>query len=319
MTSPSDQACVIIGAGVMGASCAFFLSQKGFKPVVLEASGSPAAASSGKAGGFLARDWCDGGAVQHLARCSFDLHAQLMAGGLGGGDVSTLGYRRCEAVSLHLGKGSRRFQCDVPSWVDASCADSASLAAPADAAMQVHPRRLTMHLLAQAEAAGARVVCNSQLSEVHVDADGRICAVSVTDARQAGRAAQRYDAAFCVFCMGPWTQLLPPILLKHSPRAAAAVAACLPNHNQRVHSIVVDDCLRVCGATALFCSGISLDDPEVYPRPDGTVYMCGGSSFDPLPPSADDVVADAEVVQQLQVRAPEHQRLHTHLTAIDER
>jgi glycine/D-amino acid oxidase-like deaminating enzyme len=302
MCSRDDDACVIIGAGVIGAACAFFLSQRGLKPVVLEASATAAAASSGKAGGFLARDWCDGGAMEHLARCSFDLHAQLMAGHLGGGDVSALGYRRCEAVSLHLGKRrSRSFQCDVPSWVDASQADSASLAASADAALQVHPRRLTLHLLALAEAAGARVFCNSALAEVHADEDGRIRGVSVIDPRHPQHAARRFDAALCVFCMGPWTQLLPPMLSKHSPRAAAAVSACLPKCNQRVHSIVVDDSLHKCSATALFCSGIPLDDPEVYPRPDGSVYMCGGSSFDPLPPSADHVLADAAVVQELQV------------------
>jgi glycine/D-amino acid oxidase-like deaminating enzyme len=296
----------VIGAGVIGAACAFFLTQKGLRPVVLEASTAPAPASSGKAGGFLARDWCDGGAMQDLARCSFALHMQLMTGCLGSGDVSGLGYRRCAAVSLHLGRGSRRFECDVPAWVDASRADSASLAAPADAALQVHPRLLTMHLLAQAEAAGAQVVCGSALSQVHVDALGRFCAVSVVDPKQPHLPARRYDASICVFCMGPWTHLLPPMLSQHSPAAAAAASACLPAHNQRVHSIVIGDPLHKCDATALFCSGIPLHDPEVYPRPDGTVYMCGGSSFDPLPPSADHIVADAGVVQQLQVWAARH-------------
>ena len=36
-----------------------------------------ACAASGKSGGFLARDWCDGTPVQALARRSFDLHAEL--------------------------------------------------------------------------------------------------------------------------------------------------------------------------------------------------------------------------------------------------
>ena len=33
--------------------------------------------SSGKAGGFLALDWCDDGPVGPLARLSFSLHKQL--------------------------------------------------------------------------------------------------------------------------------------------------------------------------------------------------------------------------------------------------
>jgi glycine/D-amino acid oxidase-like deaminating enzyme len=286
---------------VIGAACAFFLTKKGLTPIVLEACGTAAPASSGKAGGFLARNWCDGGAMQELVRCSFDLHVQLMEGVLGGGDVSDLGYRPCEAISLHLGKGGRSFQCEVPSWADASRVASASLAASADAALQVHPRRLTCHLLSLAEAAGARVVYNASLSQVHLHPDGSIRAVSVVDPRHCDHAAHQYDATAVVFCMGPWTQLLPPILATNAAAAAAAVSACLPKRIQRVHSIVVEDGLKKCGASALFCSGIPIDDPEVYPRPDGSVYMCGGSSYHALPPCADDVVADNDMVQELQV------------------
>jgi glycine/D-amino acid oxidase-like deaminating enzyme len=239
--------------------------------------------------------------MQQLARASFQMHEQNMAGNLCGGDVSTLGYRRCDALSLHLGKGRSSLQCDIPAWVDASRIASVSRAAPIDAAMQVHPRRLTQHLLAQADAAGARVICNAALADVHVDACGHVCAVSVIDPRQPHAAPQRFDSAVCIFCMGPWTQLLPDVLSKPSPAAAAAVRACLPRSTQRVHSIIVEDRKGQCGATALFCSGIPLDEPEIYPRPDATVYMCGGSSSSALPPCADDVVADPSVVQQLQV------------------
>ncbi|GKG15340.1 hypothetical protein Tco_0357663, partial [Tanacetum coccineum] len=38
---------------------------------------SIACAASGKAGGFLALDWCDGGPVSALARASFNLHRSL--------------------------------------------------------------------------------------------------------------------------------------------------------------------------------------------------------------------------------------------------
>jgi hypothetical protein len=36
-----------------------------------------ACAASGKSGGFLARDWCEGSSLALLARRSFDLYAQL--------------------------------------------------------------------------------------------------------------------------------------------------------------------------------------------------------------------------------------------------
>ncbi len=67
---------LIVGGGVIGASIAFRLSMRGAKVTVVERSGI-ACAASGKAGGFLALDWCDGSPLQHLARRSFALHADL--------------------------------------------------------------------------------------------------------------------------------------------------------------------------------------------------------------------------------------------------
>jgi len=67
---------LICGGGVIGASIAFFLSRRGVKATVIERTGL-ACAASGKSGGFLARDWCDGSPLAPLARRSFALHADL--------------------------------------------------------------------------------------------------------------------------------------------------------------------------------------------------------------------------------------------------
>ena len=69
---------VICGGGVIGASLAYFLSRRGVKATVIEST-KLACAASGKSGGFLARDWCDGSPLAPLARRSFALHAQLAA------------------------------------------------------------------------------------------------------------------------------------------------------------------------------------------------------------------------------------------------
>lgn len=50
------QRVVIAGAGLQGASLAYHLTQRGVKPLVIEAD-RVAGAASGKGGGFLARDW----------------------------------------------------------------------------------------------------------------------------------------------------------------------------------------------------------------------------------------------------------------------
>src|SRR3954468_10889219 len=84
----ADMHVVICGGGVIGASIAYFLGLRGIAATVVERTGI-ACAASGKSGGFLARDWCDGTSLAALARHSFELHAEL-ADRLG----NDWGYRR---------------------------------------------------------------------------------------------------------------------------------------------------------------------------------------------------------------------------------
>ncbi|MCI33370.1 FAD-dependent oxidoreductase, partial [Trifolium medium] len=67
---------VVCGGGVIGVCTAYFLAKKGASVTLIEKS-NIACAASGKAGGFLALDWCDGGPMEHLARTSFNLHRTL--------------------------------------------------------------------------------------------------------------------------------------------------------------------------------------------------------------------------------------------------
>ena len=83
---------VICGGGVIGACTAYFLSQRQVEAVVVERTGI-ACAASGKSGGFLALDWCDGTPLAPLARRSFALHAELAAK-LGGVGLSPARYPR---------------------------------------------------------------------------------------------------------------------------------------------------------------------------------------------------------------------------------
>ena len=55
---------VICGSGVIGACTAYFLSRRGIDVTVVERT-EVAAAASGKAGGFLALDWCSGSPLMH--------------------------------------------------------------------------------------------------------------------------------------------------------------------------------------------------------------------------------------------------------------
>ena len=93
---------LIVGGGVIGAAIAYFLSRRGAQAVVIERT-EIACAASGKSGGFLALDWCDGTPLERLARRSFALHAQLAE------EIDEdWGYRRLETFGGAVGPGTAR-------------------------------------------------------------------------------------------------------------------------------------------------------------------------------------------------------------------
>src|ERR1051326_5630314 len=122
---------VICGGGVIGASIAYFLSCRGVKPVVIERAGL-ACAASGKSGGFLARDWCDGSPLAPLARRSFFLHAELAQR-----PDEEWGYRRLDTYGGFAGGWRHRARQGL-SWLSDAVTVSQTLGSQEDTA-QVHP------------------------------------------------------------------------------------------------------------------------------------------------------------------------------------
>ena len=90
--APSELRVVICGGGIVGASCAYYLSLKGVRHITIVEKAGIACHASGKAAGFLARDW---GGV--FAQVSYDLHAEL------GSTLSGTGYRAVETLSVAMG------------------------------------------------------------------------------------------------------------------------------------------------------------------------------------------------------------------------
>src|SRR5438477_5321550 len=128
---------VVCGAGVIGASVAYFLTRRGVAVTVVERSGV-ACAASGKSGGFLALDWCDGSPLGPLARASFALHAQL-AKELG----TDYGYRRMDTFMMAArenGALAGRHRAAAPPWLDGSGVVTATLG-PTETTAQAPPAR----------------------------------------------------------------------------------------------------------------------------------------------------------------------------------
>jgi len=103
-----DMATVIVGAGIIGCSTAFYLTQppSATDPStvhLVESSPELFASASGYGAGFLARDWFSD-SVASLGALSFDLHKELAAKHNG---AEHWGYSRSTGTSLVQVKGQR--------------------------------------------------------------------------------------------------------------------------------------------------------------------------------------------------------------------
>jgi hypothetical protein len=114
---------VICGGGIIGSSCCYYLTKFGEDEVdvTLVERFRIAGCASGKAGGFLAFDWCDHGPLRLLARKSFQLHRELVA------ELGTdYGFRKVDTLSVSIGKCSSSpcKKTALPSWVDGNVSNS---------------------------------------------------------------------------------------------------------------------------------------------------------------------------------------------------
>src|SRR5438874_8125396 len=114
---------VICGGGVIGASVAYFLARRGIEAIVVEGTGV-ACAASGKSGGFLARDWCDGSPLAPMARRSFALHAELAER-----IADNWGYRRLDTDGGFAGFARQRSRRDC-GWLAAAVSIGRSQGSP---------------------------------------------------------------------------------------------------------------------------------------------------------------------------------------------
>ncbi len=267
---------LICGGGVIGAATAYFLSRRGVEAVVIERTGL-ACAASGKSGGFLALDWCDGTPLGPLARRSFALHAELARTVDG-----AWGYRRLAtyggfAGAIDSAPAARRDS--EAGWLSADVQLTRRLGS-AQTTAQVDPGAFTAALMRAAEAHGA-MLHRGQVTGLLRGAQGvRVDGVMVDDKPVSGDAV--------VIALGPWSILatqwltLPAVfgLKGHSLVFEAQVPA---------QALFLD--MQEADGTALA--------PELFPRTDGTTYVCAISSEAPLPVDPADVAPDAGAIERL--------------------
>jgi glycine/D-amino acid oxidase-like deaminating enzyme len=266
---------LIVGGGVIGTSIAYHLAARGADIIVVERS-AIACAASGKSGGFLAMDWCDGTPMMRLARRSFALHAELADKCAG-----KWGYRRMTTYGGVVSRSSTSAPHGARlGWVSPDVSINGRFGSVTTTA-QVQPAAFTTGMMRAAQARGARLRLGNVTgllrrggNVVGVDLDGE---------------ALEGDAV--VIAMGPWSLLasqwlpLPPVF------------------GLKGHSIVFETGTAI-PPQALFLEypeapGTILS-PEVFPRADGTTYVCAISSESPLPTDPDRVVPDDGAIDRLQ-------------------
>lgn len=256
---------VVCGAGIMGAAVAYFLAGRGVAVTVVERSGV-ACAASGKSGGFLALDWCDDSPLGPLARASFALHAELAR------ELHTqYGYRRMDTFMMAARErtavaGGHRVA--APAWLDGAGVVTAALGSTETTA-QVQPGRLTAALVEGAQAKGATLRLG--VVESVIERDGAVRGVTVD--------GETIEADAVVLAMGPWTGRFAKALRLPRIRGLKGYSVTLAGADVPAHALFLD--YRTADGRHL--------EPEIFPRLDGDVYVCGMADPAPLPDSPEEV------------------------------
>eukprot|EP00050_Salpingoeca_kvevrii_P007155 m.294174 g.294174 ORF g.294174 m.294174 type:complete len:373 (-) comp12938_c0_seq1:122-1240(-) len=240
---------IVVGAGIIGASIAYNLVQRGCKPIVIERTGV-ACAASGKAGGFIAETW-GSGPTERLHANAIGLHREL---------ARTLGissFREIKTMSVSPGRRRAAKLSSAPSWLDGNVVRCSSMD---DTTAQVTPSELTHALMDRAVEGGAKLRFAGVAGVLTADGDSR--------RRIVGIVLDSGEAIHCdrvVFAMGPWTVAVE-----------AWLGVTLPMVGIRSSSVhlkperpLPDPCVVFCDEDQFGCH------LEIYPRPDGSVFLCG--------------------------------------------
>ncbi|XP_063934152.1 uncharacterized protein LOC135145954 [Zophobas morio] len=191
---------VIVGGGIMGMSSAYQLCQRGHEVTVIERS-TVASSASGKAGGFLARDW--GNAVtRELHEQSFKLHEQLSK------EFGLKTYRK-GLPTLQVNFSSKSFSDLKVNWINEEI--GLTLFGNSEFA-QVTPYEITTAFLKHSKVLGANLIIaavvgvefqnstsfQKNLKGVYIN---RSLENSTDD-------LELIEGDNFLFCLGPWSALL---------------------------------------------------------------------------------------------------------------
>jgi glycine/D-amino acid oxidase-like deaminating enzyme len=290
-----------IGGGIIGCTTAYFLtrhpsySPAKHKITILEAT-SVASGASGKAGGLLAL-WAY---PSNIVPLSYKLHAELAKEHDG---QKRWGYRTVHCGSLRakgriraatnggavqspgdewqklpktVGKGKgKRVAAGMPKdldWFDEDAVTGYSEMGTPSTTAQVHPYQFTTSMADLAAEAGAEIVLGS-VQNIEKDGD-RVKAITYED--KASQTSHTIPATDVILAAGPWTKMVYPDAPIEAMRAHSVVIKAEVTPYAVFSEIDLPrDFGRTGGGDIKGRKHGMTVSPEMYARPDGTVYACG--------------------------------------------
>ncbi|KAL8692462.1 MAG: hypothetical protein Q9218_002530 [Villophora microphyllina] len=321
-------ATVIIGAGIIGTSAAYYLSQSRTPPPsihLVESSPELFASASGYAAGFLARDWFSG-ATASLGRLSFDLHRELAKEHNG---YEKWGYSRSTATSLvetiggeeekdWLDGGTSRAKAakriaesdgTQPAWL-APRHGRPDIIDKGDGTAQVDPYELCQFLLAECKNRGVKLHQPAKVINITRDSFGALSSTDIVYNKSPDSFINyNIPCTRLVLAAGAWT---PQVFTTLFPNSKLNIPiSSLAGHSLLLRSphwpppssniVLLSNNPQQPPCHALFTSDpIGQYAPELFSRlPSGHIYIAGLNGQYPLPKLATERVIDPEAIKTL--------------------
>ncbi|KAF2019636.1 FAD dependent oxidoreductase [Aaosphaeria arxii CBS 175.79] len=308
---------VILGAGIIGLSTAYYLSQSGYTNPqsihLVDTTEELFYCSSGFAGGFLAADWFAPSSAS-LGILSFQLHKQLAESNNG---RKIWGYSRSTGISYSqdtesaidgsgedwLSNGTSRAQAagtrhnvesNRPVWLKEVDGASLEVISHDRSTAQIDPLRFCRWMLEQCLQKGVQLHQPAKVTSINTDGASQLNGVRI----QKGGVEAELPCTRIIITSGAWA---PRTFASLFPKASTRIPiAPLAGHSLLLKNPFFKELDEEEMCHAIFATDTLGFSPEWFSRAGGEVYLAGLNSTQiPLPDQATEVKCNPEAIQQM--------------------